>query len=390
MVAYVLERCGWRPSFQVGGELVDLDTSARWGDGEWMVIEADEFDRRFLEFRPEVAIVTNAEPDHFECYATTDEMYSAFAKFLAQVRPGGTIVACGEDERLSELVAQVEGRTVIRYGIVPADAQETDAWSWWASDVHRDNGQMRFTVERRGQPAAAGETADVKLAVYGRHNVLNATAALAACSVVGVPLAPAAAALAGFHGARRRFQLTGAAGGVRVYEDYAHHPTEVRVMLDAARPLVPSGGRLWAVFQPHLLVRTERLFDEFAQAFSAADRIVLTDVYSPSGREPAGAYRGSRELVQAMAHAGATHVGEPAAARELLAAELRAGDVALVMGAGPIVALAGEIVRDLEAREPSGSVGRQPTPPLSPPGRGSQRASHPAGLGTAGDTGGGR
>jgi UDP-N-acetylmuramate--alanine ligase len=279
-------------------------------------------------------------------------MYSAFAAFLSQVRPGGTIVACAEDVRLSELVARVDGRQVIKYGIGPTGAAPTVAWQWWAADVRPEGGRMRCTISHRVEDGGPVQTADVTLAVHGRHNVLNATAALAACSIVGVPLAPAAAALADFHGARRRFQLSGEAGGVRVYEDYAHHPTEVRVMLDAARPLVPPGGRLWAVFQPHLRVRTERLFDEFARSFAAADRVVLTDVYSPSGREPAGAYRGSRELVQAMGHPGATHVGEPAAARSLLAAELRPGDAVLVMGAGPIVDLAAQLVQDLTRRLP--------------------------------------
>jgi UDP-N-acetylmuramate--alanine ligase len=351
MIAFALERCGWQPAFQVGGELVDLNTSARWGSGEWMVIEADEFDRRFLEYRPEVAVVTNAEPDHFEYYTTVEEMYGAFAKFLSQVLPGGTVVACGEDERLTELVGQLGDRHIVRYGIASAESGPPPGWQWWTTDVRSDGGQMRCTVHCGETNGAAAQAAHLVLAVPGRHNVLNATAALAACSVVGVPLDAAAAALREFHGARRRLQLIGKAGGVGVYESYAHHPTEVRADLDAMRPLVPPAGRLWTVFQPHLLVRTERLFDQFARAFVGADRVVVTDVYSPSGREPAGAYRGSRELVHAMRHVGAAHIGEPARARALLAAELRPRDVVLIMGAGPIVALAAEVVRDLAARQ---------------------------------------
>jgi UDP-N-acetylmuramate--alanine ligase len=165
---------------------------------------------------------------------------------------------------------------------------------------------------------------------------------------VGVPPGVAAGALAAFRGTRRRFQLVGDAGGVRVYEDYAHHPTEVRVNLEAARLLLAAGGRLWAVFQPHLYQRTEGLFGEFARAFDGADRVVLTDVYSPSGREPAGPYRGSAELLVAMGHPGAAHVPDASAAQALLRRELRPRDVVVVMGAGPINALAWRLAGDLQ------------------------------------------
>ncbi|HEX2184714.1 MAG TPA: cyanophycin synthetase, partial [Chloroflexota bacterium] len=181
-----------------------------------------------------------------------------------------------------------------------------------------------------------------------RHHVLNALAALAVSHLVGVPLEEAVVPLGTFRGTKRRFQLISEAGGVRIYEDYAHHPTEVRVNLDAARLLVSAEGRLWAVFQPHLYQRTEALFDQFARAFDAADRVLLTDVYSPSGREPAGHYRGSAELVVAMKHPGAVHVPDAAAARQALRQSLRPGDVVLVMGAGPINALAYQLADDLQ------------------------------------------
>ncbi|MGH2370308.1 MAG: glutamate ligase domain-containing protein, partial [Chloroflexota bacterium] len=170
-------------------------------------------------------------------------------------------------------------------------------------------------------------------------------------ALAGVPPAAAAAALATYHGTRRRFQLVGEAGGVRIYEDYAHHPTEVRVNLAAARLLVSPPGRLWAVFQPHLYQRTEHLFDEFSRAFDAADRVLLTDVYSPSGREPVGTYRGSRELVAAIDRPGAAHVRDLAAARRVLGEAMRPGDVVLVMGAGPINILAAQAAADLAERE---------------------------------------
>jgi UDP-N-acetylmuramate--alanine ligase len=359
MIAYVLERCGYAPKFQVGGELVDLGTSAAWGEGEWMVVEADEFDRRFLEYRPEIAVVTNVEPDHFEYYATVAEMEGAFGAFLERVVPGGTVVACAQEPRLARLLRDVRPARVLRYGIVPDGGAPGPDWDWWATEVRLTPGGSRSRVFRRragdgardGAPAAGVEVARLALRLQGRHNVLNALAALACCEVVGVPPAAGAPALAGFNGTRRRFQLAGEGRGVRVFEDYAHHPTEVRVNLEAARLLLTDGGRLWGVFQPHLFQRTEGLFDEFAGAFGAADEVLLTDVYSPSGREPAGAYRGSADLVAAMiarGHGGARHVPDAQAARALLRDELRPGDVVVVMGAGPINALAWQLARDLE------------------------------------------
>jgi UDP-N-acetylmuramate--alanine ligase len=355
MIAFVLERCGRQPSFHVGGELVDLDTSARWGRGDWMVIEADEFDRRFLEYRPEIAVVTNVEPDHFEYYGTVEAMDGAFADFLARVRPGGAVVACAEDARLARLLEGVADRRIVRYDTRAERAGGGAAppvWQWWATEVEQVSGGSRFVAHTAG--GRRGAQAAVRLALPGRHNVANALAALAACDLAGVPVAKSAPALAGFHGTRRRFQLAGEARGIRVYDDYAHHPTEVRTVLDAARYLVPPGGRLWAVFQPHLYVRTERLFDDFARAFDAADRVALTDVYSPSGREPAGAYRGSRELVAATGHPGATYAGPLAATRQLLARELRRGDVVLVMGAGSISQLPAQVVEDLSRTKDEG------------------------------------
>jgi UDP-N-acetylmuramate--alanine ligase len=244
----------------------------------------------------------------------------------------------------------------VRYGLGSRSDQATSGAAaarstrrhWWAADVRDVPGGSRFTA-----CASAGDgrvtTVEASLSVPGRHNVLNALAALAVCAIVGVPAGETAAALAAFHGTRRRFQLVGEGRGVRVYEDYAHHPTEVRVVLAAARPLVAPTGRLWAVFQPHLRVRTERLFDEFSRAFEAADRVVLTDVYSPAGREPAGNYRGSQELVQAMAHPGAVYTPDVDSARRRVLQEARAGDVVLVMGAGTITQLAWQLAEALAA-----------------------------------------
>lgn len=348
MIAFILDRCGRDPSFQVGAELVDLRTSARWGSSEWMVIEADEFDRRFLEYVPEIEVVLNVEPDHFEYYGTYEAMRGAFEDFLGRVRPEGALVACGEDDTLTAMLGKSAARRIERYGIEDGN-RVGEGWTWRAGGVKQLPGGSTFRLTI-AEGAPVEPAMEVRLSVPGRHNVLNALAALAACALAGVPPREAAPTLAAFHGAQRRFQLVGEEDGIRVYEDYGHHPTEVRVVLSAARPLVPPGGRLWVVFQPHLKVRTEKLFDWFARAFDEAEQVILTDVYSPSGREPEGPYRGSAELVAAMGHAGARHVRTMEDARHVLAEELRAGDVLLVMGAGPIYQLSAEVVGDLRER----------------------------------------
>lgn len=340
MVSLILERAGLRPAFHVGGELVDLGTSARWGDGDWFVVEADEFDRRFLEYSPEIATINNVEPDHFEYYGTYENMRGAFADFLGRLRPEGTAVVWGEDERLGGLVDEVRPPRVIRFGLDEHDSR----WDVTGSDVRLDAEGGQLTV------SAGSERASVRLVVPGIHNVRNALAALATSRLAGVSLAHAAKTLGTFHGARRRLQLLADHAGIRVLDDYAHHPTAVRLMIEAVRRQVEHGGRLWAVFQPHLRTRTEELFDELAGAFAGADEVLITDVYSPKNREPEGVYRASDSLVHAINHPEVRHVPTLEEVRTILARELRAGDVALIMGAGSIERLAQEVATDVKQR----------------------------------------
>jgi len=340
MVSLILERAGLRPSFHVGGELVDLGTSARWGEGEWFVVEADEFDRRFLQYQPEIATINNVEPDHFEYYGTYENMRGAFADFLRCLRPNGTAVVWGEDSRVASLVEEVQPARVVRFGL----SSDDELWDVTGRDVELDADGARFAV------GADGEVAAIQLVVPGIHNVRNALAALTTAREAGVPLADAARTLGAFHGARRRLQLLADHAGIRVLDDYAHHPTAVRLMIEAMRRQVPTGGRLWAVFQPHLRTRTEELFDEFTGAFSGADVALITDVYAPRNREPDGEYRGAAELVQATGHPRARHVPSLEEARRVLAAELCPGDVALIMGAGTIEFLAQEVAHDVKLR----------------------------------------
>ena len=312
MAAHVLRETGRDPGLLIGGELRSAGTNAAWGAGGWAVIEADESDRSFLKLDRPVAVVTNIELDHHATYANLRELEEAFAEFAepAELRilgPGVELAGPGREVRFD-----VRGRVQLLPGGSRFDVQGTE----------------------------------VQLRVPGRHNVLNALAALAACRAAGVEPPEAAPALGTFTGAARRFEAHGRTGaGALVFDDYAHHPTEVRATLEAARPLAHGeGGRLVACFQPHLYSRTRLLAREFGRALARADLVVVLDVYP--AREKAEDFPGVTGLLVAQAAADAA-AGRPVwwlprmeDAERMLAAELREGDLLLTLGAGDVDRLA--------------------------------------------------
>jgi UDP-N-acetylmuramate--alanine ligase len=315
MAALALLETGREPAFLIGGELQAGATGAAWGTGEWAVIEADESDRSFLKLGRDVAVVTNVELDHHATYASLSELEEAFREFAAPA----AVRVLGPDVDLPG-----EGDPVT-FGI--------EAGALRARDVTLGAGRSRFRVE----------DVDVELAVPGEHNVLNALAALAALRAAGVPLAEAAPALARFRGSGRRFEHHGRTqSGAEVYDDYAHHPTEVWATLEAARTLEPR--RLIACFQPHLYSRTRMLARDFGRALALADLIVVLDVYR------------ARERPEDFPGVGGYMVAEAAAdfaggrpvwwlprlddAERHLDPELAEGDLLLTMGAGNVDELA--------------------------------------------------
>jgi UDP-N-acetylmuramate--alanine ligase len=315
MVAHALIECGRDPGFLIGGELSAGAGNAAWGEGDWAVIEADESDRSFLKLARDVAVVLNVELDHHSTYRSLGELTEAFADFArpAQVRVLGPGVGLpGEGEEVG-------------FGIEAGDLR--------AEQVELSPGGSRFRVDG----------AQVELHVPGRHNVLNALGALAACRALGLEIAEAAPALGGFRGAGRRFEDHGrTAASARVFDDYAHHPTEVRATLEAARTLEPR--RLVACFQPHLYSRTSKLAREFGAALVLADLVVVLEIYP--ARERAEDFAGVSGLLVARAAADAAH-GRPVwwlprmdDAERWLAGELEEGDVLLTMGAGNVDELA--------------------------------------------------
>jgi UDP-N-acetylmuramate--alanine ligase len=318
MAAHVLLECGREPAFLIGGELRSAHTNAGWGAGEWAVIEADESDRSFLKLDREVAVITNVELDHHSTYAGLGELEDAFARFAAPAR----LRVLGPGVELAG-----EG---VSFGIDEGDVR--------AAGLELLRGGSRFEIDGTA----------VELSVPGRHNVLNALAALTACRRAGVEDVEAAAALASYSGAGRRFEEHGvSAGGALVFDDYAHHPTEVRATLEAARTLEPR--RLFACFQPHLYSRTLKLAREFGAALALADVVIVLDVYA--ARERAEDFPGASGLLVAAAAADAAR-GRPVwwlprseDAERLLAGELREGDLLLTLGAGDVDRVARHLAR---------------------------------------------
>ncbi len=284
MVALVLERAGLDPTAVIGGKLSAFGSNARLGHGEYMVVEADESDRSFLRLSPTIAVVTNIDHEHLEAYRDFDDLCGAFVDFANKVPFYGAVVACVDDGYVRALLPRLT-RRVLTYGLASADADLRGV------DVQVVDGQWQCRVEPGpGLNDALGLAAPlpsplgrVRLEVPGRHNVLNALAALGVGLELGLPAETVLGALAEFRGADRRFQRRGEARGVLVIDDYGHHPTEVAAVLDAARASL--GRRLIVVFQPHRYSRTARLMEAFGPALAAADHVVLTGIY-PAGEDP--------------------------------------------------------------------------------------------------------
>jgi UDP-N-acetylmuramate--alanine ligase len=318
MVVHVLRGCGMDPGYLVGGEVRSTGSNADWGAGEWVVVEADESDRSLLKLHPDVAVLTNAELDHHATYASQREVDDTFREFLA--RAGEGIVVWDRPE-LTALVPP-QAATVVAYDVPTPSLDAKGARFDW-----------------RGIP--------VQLSLPGAHNALNAAAALEAARLAGADPTQAAQALKDFQGAGRRFELLGSTStGAAVYDDYAHHPTEVAATIAAARTLAP--GRVVAVFQPHLYSRTRALARDFGRALAAADVVVVLDVYR--AREQPEDFPGvdGKLIADAAAAAagGRTVAWLPAFddAERFLQAQLRAGDVCLAMGAGDVDALGRRLV----------------------------------------------
>jgi len=342
MIATMLSVMGLEPTFLIGGEVDGFDTNAANGTGEHYVVEADESDGSFVYLEPFVSVITNIEEDHLDHYESLDAIERTFAEFMERTEEGGALVVCGDDARLVEL-ARASGRRVATYGF--------DSGCDVRCEVDRREGMgYRFTAHLPN-----GSSVEASTVVPGLHMVCNATAALAVAVVLGVDMASAAVALGSFTGVRRRFDLVGEVGGVTVVDDYAHHPTELKATIGAARDL--GFERVWALFQPHRYTRTQAFAHDFGGAFSAADRVVLMDVYS-AGEAPIPGIGGRTVLESTLRQhprTQAAYLPHRADIVPYLVDRVRSGDLVMTMGAGDVTALGPEIVSALESRETSGA-----------------------------------
>jgi UDP-N-acetylmuramate--alanine ligase len=347
MVALVLERAGLDPTAVIGGKLSAFGSNARLGRGDYMVVEADESDRSFLKLTPAIALVTNLDREHMESYGSWENLQQAFVDFANRVPFYGAIVACIDDVGVRELLPRFT-RRVITYGLNGSSANirgvnmRLEAFGS-GCEVIQQRGEVTATLGR------------LRLRVPGRHNLLNSLGAVAVGLEAGVPFDRIAAALDEFRGADRRFQMRGEEKGVMVVDDYGHHPTEIAAVIAAARAGIDR--RVVVVFQPHRYSRTNQLLREFGTALSAADEVVLTDIYA-AGEDPIEGITIER-VAESVRAAGdrPVHVVEnlqalPAAVSQLV----RPGDLVITLGAGSIGTVGDRILSELRG-ESSGAGG---------------------------------
>ncbi|WP_059011355.1 UDP-N-acetylmuramate--L-alanine ligase [Streptomyces specialis] len=335
MLAVALTALGLGPSYAIGGDLDAPGSNAEHGEGELFVAEADESDRSFHRYRPEVAIILNVELDHHANYASMDEIHESFATFADRIVPGGTLVVNADQEGARELTARLAGRAdprIVTYGESPdADVRVIDVR------------QARLTSEVT--VVLGGEELTFGVSVPGRHYAHNAVAALAAGVAAGVPAPELARALGTYTGVRRRLQLKGEARGVQIIDSYAHHPTEMAADLDAIRG--GGDGRVFVVFQPHLFSRTRELAAEMGEALAAADGCVVLDIY-PAREDPIPGVTSALIVDAARAHGADVRAGYGKdAVPDVVAGMAGPGDVVLTMGAGDVTELGPKILARL-------------------------------------------
>ena len=341
MIIQVLRAAGLDPGFIVGANLPGLGNAAA-GSGTHFVIEADEYDHMFLGLEPAVAVITNVEWDHPDCYPTPSSFRKAFMQFIDRVERGGLVISCSDDEGAETLRSYTysRGPRWITYGLNEAadmravlrPMQDCDTSAadlvWW----HAPAGRLRLSVP-------------------GVHNIRNALAALAVSSWCNVPLEQAMGSLARYTGVARRFEAKGEAAGVQVFDDYAHHPTEIMATLAAARQRFPD-RRIWAVFQPHTFSRTERMLYRMGDSFDHADQVIVTDIFA--AREVDDGSVSSAELVAASPHPAIRYIAGLCECADYLAAHTQAGDIVITLGAGDGYKAGEILLAKLQADEKDG------------------------------------
>lgn len=344
MIAWILTCLGKDPSYIIGGVSQDLGTNAHAGIGSHFVIEADEYDRMFLGLNPDIAVITTIEYDHPDCFPTPEDFYRAFVEFVDRISPTGVLVVCSDDHNCSRLIEHTLNavKAIYTYGLEPkSDDCLPDYWG----------GNLR--IETNGAYAFDIYIKDVKqtrvhLRVPGRHNVLNALAAFSVADQLNLTHEQVKDALEKFNGVQRRFEIRGESAGVVVIDDYAHHPTEIRVTLSAVRERYPD-REIWVVWQPHTYSRTSLLSDQFGKSFMDADHVIITKVYA--AREAVVDNSFEEKLVQAVDHSDVHFYPTFDQIVQQLQNNIQPGSVLIVLSAGDGNLIGSSILESLSQRE---------------------------------------
>lgn len=346
MLAQTLSQLGADPSFAVGGIVRHYQTGAHLGKGEYFIAEADESDGSFLNYRPQVAIITNIEPDHLDNYGSPEKFAEAFFDFSNCIKPGGTLIVCTDDPGCRHLVERREssrsecaasGIRILGYGLEKPSLNLDEFCLIKPLEEDPTSVSAQFIV--------AGKTTTVRLPMPGQHNLLNAAAVFLGAQIAGFSAPEIAQALGGFEGTSRRFETKGEVGRIRVIDDYAHHPTEVEALMHQAREAA-GGGRVLVLFQPHLYSRTRNFASRFAQALDMADQVVVCDIFR--AREDPIAGVTSRLITDKMQRG--SYLGDRDEAARVLANTAEPGDLILTVGAGDVTAAGGLILEILASR----------------------------------------
>ncbi|MGB3701492.1 MAG: UDP-N-acetylmuramate--L-alanine ligase [Anaerolineales bacterium] len=341
MISWMLTALDQDPTYIIGGVSKNLTNNAHAGEGSTFVIEADEYDYMFLGLHPQIAAVTNIEYDHPDCFPTEKDFFAAFVDFVKQIPEDGILLACTDDTKAAELLDLAKLN------------MKMDTWSYGLENredgISPDYAVRNLSLNQIGSYNFEiyhdqGYLAEISLQIPGIHNVRNATASLAVAHLLDLPLENAARALGEFQGTERRFEILAEVSGIAVIDDYAHHPTEIRATLGAARNRYPD-RELWAVWQPHTYSRTETLFDEYLTAFSEADHVLVTEVYA--SREPVRDDFSALQVVQSMQHPDASFLASNTQVADYLIANLNPGDVVLVLSAGDANQISAQVVEKL-------------------------------------------
>ncbi len=337
MISCIAAESGTDPTIIIGGEVDSLGGNARNGKGPHVIAEADESDGSFLKLRPRLALVTNIENDHMDYYGTEENIYRAFGQFLDNLKPGGKAILCIDNARLHRLNSETQAAT-ITYGMEGSGADYT------ARDIRYGIGATIYKLYYRNEFAA-----EVELSVPGRHNVLNSMGAYAAAVEMGISRENILRSLQKFTGVKRRFETKGKVSGIWIVDDYAHHPTEIRATLEAARQTRPQ--RLLCVFQPHRYTRTRLLFDDFCHCFGHCDELIITDIYG-AGEDPLPGVdsAGLAEGIRRATGQQVAYIPRLSKVEEYFEKHVAAGDLVMTLGAGDVFLAGEDLVRELERK----------------------------------------